>query len=202
MSKITFIVAEPVFLVRKGLVNLINELPKAMVVREVTGLSSLVELVASSGANVVVVSASLVKQTDHLFIKKLKARAKRLQLVCVAQSIDEVPEEIKSQFTQFVLHTDEQSETVEKFRQIIGYAKSDEEASSYSNQGLSEREAQILKDVALGLSNKEIADRNFISPHTVITHRKNITKKLGIKTVSGLTIYAIINKLIGINEVK
>ncbi|MFO8022771.1 MAG: LuxR C-terminal-related transcriptional regulator, partial [Perlabentimonas sp.] len=67
---------------------------------------------------------------------------------------------------------------------------------------LSEREMEILKDVALGMSNKEIAEKNYISPHTVITHRKNITRKLGIKTVSGLTIYAIINKLIGMDEVK
>ena len=69
-----------------------------------------------------------------------------------------------------------------------------------SNQTLSEREVQILKDIALGLSNKEIAEKNFISQHTVITHRKNITNKLGIKTVSGLTIYAMLNKLIEIGD--
>jgi len=56
---------------------------------------------------------------------------------------------------------------------------------------LSSREIDVLKCVALGMSNKEIADRLFISIHTVITHRKNITAKLGIKSTSGLTIYAI-----------
>ncbi|MBI9033002.1 MAG: hypothetical protein JEZ03_00885 [Bacteroidales bacterium] len=66
---------------------------------------------------------------------------------------------------------------------------------------LSEREIDILKCVAQGLTNKEIADQLFISTHTVITHRKNITRKLGIKTVSGLTVYAYLNKYISLDDV-
>jgi len=58
------------------------------------------------------------------------------------------------------------------------------------------REKEVLKMVALGHSNKEIADLLFISVHTVISHRKNITEKLGIKSISGLTVYAILNKII------
>jgi Response regulator containing a CheY-like receiver domain and an HTH DNA-binding domain len=61
---------------------------------------------------------------------------------------------------------------------------------------LSEREKEILISVAEGLLNKEIADRHNISINTVITHRKNITRKTGIKTVAGLTVYAILNDLI------
>ena len=65
---------------------------------------------------------------------------------------------------------------------------------------LSEREKTILRYVALGHTNREIAEKLFISMHTVITHRKNITRKLGIKTVSGLTVYAILNHLIEMND--
>ena len=67
---------------------------------------------------------------------------------------------------------------------------------------LSSREKEILVSVARGLLNKEIADRHCISINTVITHRKNITRKTGIKTVAGLTAYAILNNLIDINDIE
>ena len=67
---------------------------------------------------------------------------------------------------------------------------------------LSEREKEILVSVARGLLNKEIADQYSISIHTVITHRKNITRKTGIKTVAGLTVYALLNNLIDINTLE
>ena len=58
---------------------------------------------------------------------------------------------------------------------------------------LSPREIEVLVLITKGLINKEIADKLNISLTTVITHRKNITEKLGIKSVSGLTIYAVMN---------
>ena len=65
-------------------------------------------------------------------------------------------------------------------------------------EALSERERDVLIQVVNGLSNKEIADKLCISVHTVITHRKNITRKLNIHSTAGLTIYAIVNKLVSI----
>jgi len=67
---------------------------------------------------------------------------------------------------------------------------------------LTEREIDVLKKVAQGYANKEIADKLFISINTVITHRKNITEKLGIKTIAGLTVYALMNRLINLDEVR
>ena len=61
---------------------------------------------------------------------------------------------------------------------------------------LSAREIEILAGVAQGLLNKEIAAKYNLSIHTVITHRKNIARKTGIKTIAGLTAYAILNNLI------
>ncbi len=61
---------------------------------------------------------------------------------------------------------------------------------------LSAREKEILVCVARGMINKEIADHLNISIHTVITHRKNIVHKTGIKTVAGLTVYALLNNLL------
>ncbi|MBR6458080.1 MAG: helix-turn-helix transcriptional regulator [Bacteroidales bacterium] len=67
---------------------------------------------------------------------------------------------------------------------------------------LSEREKEIVKEVARGLTNKEIADKLFISVFTVTTHRKNITQKLGIKTIAGLTVYALMNGLISQTDIE
>ena len=61
---------------------------------------------------------------------------------------------------------------------------------------LSSREIDVLKLVAQGFSNKDMAEKLFITTHTVMSHRKKITEKLGIKSISGLTVYAIINNYI------
>jgi regulator of cell morphogenesis and NO signaling len=67
---------------------------------------------------------------------------------------------------------------------------------------LSAREKEILVCVAKGMLNKEIADKLNLSIYTVITHRKNITRKTGIKTVAGLTVYALLNNLIDMSSVQ
>jgi regulator of cell morphogenesis and NO signaling len=67
---------------------------------------------------------------------------------------------------------------------------------------LSEREKDVIICIVKGLSNKAIAEKLFISINTVTTHRRNITKKLNIHSSAGLTIYAIMNKLVDIKEVK
>ena len=67
---------------------------------------------------------------------------------------------------------------------------------------LSEREKDVLIQVVKGLSNKEIADVLCISMHTVISHRKNIARKLNIHSTAGLTIYAIVNKLVDLNSLE
>ncbi len=67
---------------------------------------------------------------------------------------------------------------------------------------LSEREKEVICHVVRGLSNKEIAARMFISTNTVMTHRRNIARKLQIHSPAGLTIYAIVNGLIDLVDVK
>ncbi|MBQ1859323.1 MAG: helix-turn-helix transcriptional regulator [Paludibacteraceae bacterium] len=67
---------------------------------------------------------------------------------------------------------------------------------------LSDRERDVLIQVVRGLSNKEIANVLFISTHTVISHRKNITRKLNIHSTAGLTVYAIVNHLVDLNSLE
>ena len=61
---------------------------------------------------------------------------------------------------------------------------------------------EIVVCVVKGMTNREIADRLFLSTHTVITHRRNIARKLQIHSASGLTIYAIVNKLVELGDIK
>lgn len=75
-------------------------------------------------------------------------------------------------------------------------------AGGDKKEALSEREKDVIIGVVQGMSNKEIADHLFISTNTVITHRRNIAKKLQIRTPAGLTVYAIVNNLVDISSVK
>ncbi|MBQ3190823.1 MAG: helix-turn-helix transcriptional regulator [Bacteroides sp] len=76
------------------------------------------------------------------------------------------------------------------------------EESLSRQDDLSQREKEIICCVVKGMSNKEIAENLFISVHTVITHRRNIARKLQIHSPTLLTVYAIVNKLVDISEVK
>jgi regulator of cell morphogenesis and NO signaling len=67
---------------------------------------------------------------------------------------------------------------------------------------LSDREKEVIVEVVKGLSNKEIAENMFISVNTVMTHRRNISKKLNIHSPAGLTIYAIVNGLVKLDEIE
>ena len=76
----------------------------------------------------------------------------------------------------------------------------DSELSSLEK--LTDREIEVLKLLTAGNSNKEIADQLNISTHTVISHRKNLSQKTGIKSVSGLTIYAVVKNIITLDNFK
>ena len=83
---------------------------------------------------------------------------------------------------------------------LLNLASGEEELDN--QETLSQREKEIVICVVKGMTNKEIAENLFLSIHTVITHRRNISKKLQIHSAAGLTIYAIVNKLVTLNDVK
>ena len=88
-----------------------------------------------------------------------------------------------------------QSDVTYKISNMINQNPSNSEA-------LSDREKDVIVSLVQGMTNKEIADHLFISINTVITHRRNIARKLQIHSPAGLTIYAIVNNLVDISSVK
>lgn len=77
-----------------------------------------------------------------------------------------------------------------------------EEEKDNESDTLSQREKEIVTCVVKGMTNKAIAEKLFLSIHTVITHRRNIARKLQIHSPAGLTIYAIVNKLVELSDIK
>ena len=100
-----------------------------------------------------------------------------------------------NQFDLQIAITDLPSEIVEAVNSKLNDESADD--TDLSKQ-LSDRELDVLRLLVQWNMNKEIADKLNISVHTVISHRKNITQKTGIKTQSGLTIYALSNKIINL----
>jgi DNA-binding CsgD family transcriptional regulator len=91
---------------------------------------------------------------------------------------------------------------VPKIKRIEKKTQNEDQKVLSETEELSEREKDIVRSVAKGLSNKEIADEHFISIHTVITHRRNISRKLAIHSSAGLTVYAILNNLVDIEDLR
>lgn len=103
---------------------------------------------------------------------------------------------LHNHFTDNVFVTDR----YETIIQIISkYINSTPSSGNETDNSLSEREIDVLKLLAMGKSNKEIAEELYISVHTVISHRKNISNKLGVKSTAALVIYAVANGLINID---
>ena len=106
----------------------------------------------------------------------------------------------------FVCQQDLESHNLIEDVLLVPKVKEMEESLKESNsrkadeESLSEREIDVLVHIVRGLTNKEIAARMFLSVHTVNTHRKNIMNKLKIHSPAGLTIYAIVNKLVSIED--
>lgn len=91
---------------------------------------------------------------------------------------------------------------ISRGRKVGEVVRDDSDAHGNQITQLSDREREIIKLVACGMSNKEIADLLCISVNTVTTHRRNLSAKLDIHSPSALTIFAIINGLVEIEEIK
>ncbi|MDR0725069.1 MAG: LuxR C-terminal-related transcriptional regulator [Prevotellaceae bacterium] len=104
--------------------------------------------------------------------------------------------DVYNMFSSTIYITDTEDVILSKLRN-----KQKKEQDTTTGEKLTDREKSVLKLLLKGLSNKEVADKLVISPHTVITHRKNIVEKTGIRSLSGLAIYAILNNITDMDEI-
>ncbi len=199
MQKLKFIVFEKSYLIRKGIVSIINRLEKATVVKELDGLDTINMEILNHQPDFIVLNPSLIPESTQFRNFEI-----RFDLGKSGIALTSACPQRRGMLPNFrlVLDLNDEKETiVSKLTEVIDPAARHSNSSIISNE-LSEREKTILKYVAKGFTNKEIAAKLFLSTHTVMTHRKNITAKLGIKTISGLTVYAILNGLVSLDEIR
>jgi len=194
---IKIVLIEHAFLVAAGLESLVNELNGVYVDQVFHGQEHhLAEKVLNHKPDIIIFDPHSVGD-QLLSVVRSFQQEPDIKLVGLLSS--RAPDHIKSRFAYHLHRNDCKFDLLEQLKKIIGNSLSKPEPKSPL---LSNREIELLKQVCLGHTNQEIADKLFLSVHTVMTHRKNITKKLGIKTVSGLTVYALMNNLVDIREVE
>jgi len=192
MEPVGLLVVEPSLLIREGLKTVLSQLGLAFRMEETdTKVRDFARLISKTAANIVIVNPSLLPA--DFVINRVGSQTVFIGLLSQGS-------EPTGQFDYVIDYCYSRHEILEVLEEALkkaGFSKSKDESVS-----LSERETEILKWVSLGLTNNEISEKLFISTHTVMTHRKNITRKLSIKTVSGLTVYAILIGLIKPEELK
>lgn len=132
-------------------------------------------------------------------IAKLKEETENPKLVCLALLNSAIDLSLLRSYNDTISIYDSVEQIKEKLEKL--FATNPTEAADESGS-LSQREKEIIVCVVKGLTNKEIANELFLSTHTVISHRRNIARKLEIHSTAGLTIYAIVNKLVELDEIK
>lgn len=199
IAQTTVVLVESTYLLRAGIENLLAELPGVLLREVFDGTEkNLAHKIKDCKPDLVIINCEINLQILISLVNTLNAEQGIIQLGLVNEH---TPLKLSSRFSHLLNTKDGKFELLESLRKIIGKQELKNNSES-DTQNLTARELTILKKVALGLTNQQIADGLFLSIHTVMTHRKNITKKLGIKTVSGLTVYALMNKLIGMSEIE
>lgn len=194
-KKIHTVIASEQYLVRLGVKTLLNVIGVEAELHEADSYEELKQVMQDvPGLNYLILSEELLPKCKRDCLQDIKCSCSICKAIIIGQQ--KIPDCV---YDHFILHSYDRKKVVEKLQQF--FYESESTDSCEDSCTLSDREIDVLKAVALGCPNKEIADKLFISINTVITHRKNITSKLGIKTISGLTVYALMNHIIKAEEV-
>lgn len=197
--KYRVVIIEPSPALSRGLRELVASDPRFTVVGEASEFNSAAERLPVLSPDIIVANPGAPGMPEVGHMKD--AFPSLAETVVAALTYSCVREEVLRQYDETISIFDDAHTITRKLASAFEQFGENEHATAEKYE-LSSREKEILVSVARGLMNKEIADRHNISIHTVITHRKNITRKTGIKTVAGLTIYAILNGMIDMSDVE
>jgi len=193
--KIITVLLENSFLLRSGMEDLLKEIQGVYMAEVFDGSEkNLLQKINTLKPDCIIINPDTLADSLNSFVLSLHNETTIIGLIS-----EKSPEHVKSRFANTLNIKDGKHDLMNTLSRIIGRKNSKKPLNK--NQPLTEREITILKHITLGLTNQEIAQKLFLSVHTVMTHRKNITKKLGIKTVSGLTVYALLNNIIEIQDI-
>lgn len=188
-------VAEPSYIIRKGLVYVLSQssiVSKVVELKEMEDLNHQLNMIQPDA---LVINPMLFGHANRSDIRQQLNTDKSLTIIALVYNL------IDEKFYRTYDAVLRINESESKIDNILQEALNKDSKQSDTEE-LSDREKEILVSVVKGMSNKEIADYHNISIHTVITHRRNMSRKLKIHSASGLIIYAIINKLVDISEIK
>jgi len=198
METLQVVIADRSQLVRMGLTGILYQTGVSIHIRETPDADKLRFALKKEHIHIIIISKSFLHLCTEDMIRQIHQRQK----TCLLVLINDSPNIINwLDYNEIIEFQDAERIIYHKLDGCIQKLFKPAH-DSHQNDEISIREKEVLKLVALGMTNKEIAEKLFISSHTVITHRKNITAKLGIKTIAGLTVYALINKLIPSEEIK
>ncbi len=188
--------AEPSDIIYEGLLNSLLKHDSHLQFFRVINIEDFIELMKDVNVDVLIINPVLSANWKKT-LKALRSSYPVLRIYAFLYS--HFPGDYLSLFDSQISVYDSAADIVNTIINRQPTQLSDEPATS--KESLSERETDVLVQLVKGLSNKEIADVLNISIHTVISHRKNITQKTGIKSQSGLTIYALMNNIVSLDSV-
>lgn len=191
-------IAETSVIVRGGLTAALKRLPNVKVQPiELLSVEALNDCLRTQYPEMLIVNPTF---GDYFDVARFKEEniGRNIQLIALVTSF--VDASLLSKYNESISIFDDLETLSKKITGLLDMPTEEEEAESQNT--LSLREKEIVICVVKGMTNKEIAENLFLSIHTVITHRRNISKKLQIHSAAGLTIYAIVNKLVALSDVK
>lgn len=193
-------IVEPSVMVRTGLGTLLRKLSGMQItVVEILKVESLLESLRIHKPDVLIACPQLLL---HHSFHHLREESSHAEMKILALLTALCPTHLLRMFDDQISLYDTADQIREKLERLVKIQEDDSEESGDEQQSLSAREKEIVICVVKGMTNREIADKLFLSTHTVITHRRNIARKLQIHSPSGLTIYAIVNKLVELKDIK